>query len=394
MPRLLLAAVLLVVAPAAAADPVVEPFESPARFALPKAQATAAVVPGKVGNAIHFRFDKDAKSVFAVSRARGTPDWDAAAGFSFWVKGDGADGFGGLQFIHAEDYAARYDFAFPVSGTDWKKVTVAWADLVPVTAAAGPLDPAGAFRPSKLAGPWVGKWWYWGDYPATSFALDEFRLEPALDRPAADPKPAGPPLARTLAKLRAGRPITVVTMGDSLTDFRHWANRPVAWPNLFRDAAKAKYQSAVTVVNPAIGGTQLKQNLVLIPRWLPAAPDLVTVCFGGNDWDGGMRGPAFRAATADAVDRVRRLTGGKADVLLMTTVPGLERWDTYAELAEAVRAAAADRNAGLADTAAAFHATAAGDRAKLFAWDKVHLGAAGHALVAETVLTAVEAGGK
>ena len=27
-----------------------------------------------------------------------------------------------------------------------------------------------------------------------------------------------------------------------------------------------------TIVNPAIGGTQLRQNLVLIPRWLAKAP--------------------------------------------------------------------------------------------------------------------------
>ena len=95
-------------------------------------------------------------------------------------------------------------------------------------------------------------------------------------------------------------------------------------------------------MNPAIGGTQLRQNLILIPRWLARAPepDLVTIFFGGNDWDAGMRGEEFTRACEDAVDRVRRATRGKADVLLITTNPTATRWTETAELAEACRRAA------------------------------------------------------
>ena len=126
-----------------------------------------------------------------------------------------------------------------------------------------------------------------------------------------------------LAKLKAGKPVTIVTMGDSLTDTHHWANREVNWPALLKQRLEEKYKTQVTIVNPAIGGTQLRQNLVLIPTWLAKAPepDLVTICFGGNDWDAGMRGKQFRETCADAVDRVRRATKGKADVLIVTTVP-------------------------------------------------------------------------
>ena len=108
----------------------------------------------------------------------------------------------------------------------------------------------------------------------------------------------------------------------------------------------------MTIVNPAIGGTQLRQNLVLIPRWLDVAPepDLVTIFFGGNDWDAGMRGEEFRRGCDDAVDRIRRATKGKADVLILTTNPAASRWTEATELAEACRLAARDRNAGLADT--------------------------------------------
>ncbi len=181
-----------------------------------------------------------------------------------------------------------------------------------------------------------------------------------------------------------------------MTDRRHWANREVAWVDLLKDQLKERYGSEVTIVNPAIGGTQLRQNLVLIPRWLDRAPepDLVTIYFGGNDWDAGMRGEEFTRACADAVDRVRRATKGKADVLLLTTNPSAARWTKMAELAEACRSAARARNSGLADTEGAFHAAGQEDRDRLFVHDRVHLSRVGHGVVAYTVLKAIEASGR
>ena len=284
-----------------------------------------------------------------------------------------------------------------MEGTEWTKVTVAWNDLIPVLPGpkAKPQGTPGGNPPSKLSGLWVGKWWYWGDYPAISFAIDEVRLEPAIDRDVKDHRPDGPPLGRVRARLQAGEPVTVVTMGDSLTDKRHWANREVAWVDLLEDRLKAKYGSEVTIVNPAIGGTQLRQNLVLMPRWLDRAPepDLVTIFFGGNDRDAGMRGEEFQRACADAVDRVRRATRGKADVMILTTNPSAARWEATAELAEACRRAARDRNAGLADTERAFHTAGKEDRGKLFVRDRVHLSREGHGVVAGAVMDAMEATG-
>src|ERR671921_804000 len=63
------------------------------------------------------------------------------------------------------------------------KGTVAWRDLIPVLPGpkAKPLGTPGDNPPSKLGGLWFGKWWYWGDYPAITFAIDEIRLEPTID---------------------------------------------------------------------------------------------------------------------------------------------------------------------------------------------------------------------
>ena len=401
MSRNLSAALLLFAAfgPVHAADDALLDSMDDLHFQQPKEKGKAELVEGKVGKAVRFSFDEGSRGAFCTSNLHGTPAWDKAAGLSFWVKGDGSDAFGGLQLIYDDDYAVRYDFAFPLKNKEWTKIVIPWRDLVPVLpgAKSNPLDPAGDNKPSRVSALWFGKWWYWGDYPAHSFAVDEIRLEDKIDL-GPDYTPEGAPLARVLAKLKAGKPVTVVTMGDSLTDTHHWANREISWPALLKDRIASKYKSEVTIINPAIGGTQLRQNLVLIPTWLAKAPepDLVTICFGGNDWDSGMRGKQFREAYKDAADRIRRATKGKADVLILTTVPAASRWGAVAELAEACRLAAKDRKVGLADAEKAF--LAAGEeekeRDKLYVKDRTHLSPAGHALMVQAVLEAVEAGSR
>lgn len=382
---------------ASADGPVIETMDTVC-FHPPREKGRLNVVPGKVGSALRFAFDNDCRSTFFTSGIRGAPEWDEAAGFSFWVKGDGSDQFGGLEFIYDEDYAVRYDVVFPLRSSDWTQVKVAWGDLIPVLPGpkAKPLDPARGNRPSRLSALWVGRWWYWPEYPPHSFALDDLRLERSLPADRSDYRPAGPPLGRVLARLRARQPVTIVTMGDSLTDPRHWSNRQTRWPELLRQQLSAEYGSTITIESPAIGGTQLEQNLALIPLWQQRTPepDLVTLLFGSNDWEAGVRGPVYAEQCRDAVDRIRRATQGKADVLLMTTVPTIACWTVMAELSEAARRAARERNAGLADTDARFHQEGATQRDRLFAQDQTHMGAPGHELIARTVVEAIARGGR
>ncbi len=364
------------------------------RFAPPKEKGSASLVDGPYGKAVRFRFEADAPGAFFVANIHGKAEWDRVQGFSFWVKGNGSNGFGGLEFIYNDDYSVRYDVCFPVKDGEWKKISVAWQDLIPVLPgpAAKPLNAPGGNAASNLSALFVGKWWYWGNYPGISFDIDEIRLEPRVERDTRSHLPVGRPLGRVLGKLKAGKPITIVTMGDSLTDKRHWANREVCWIDLLKQGLKDISRSDVTIINPAIGGTQLRQNVILMPRWLATAPepDLITIFFGGNDWDSGMRGEEFRRTCADAIDRVRRATNGTADVLLITTNPSAARWGAIEELAQACRDAAKDRRAGLADTDRAFIAAGKVDPNPLFVRDRVHLSKAGHAIVAETVLKAIE----
>jgi lysophospholipase L1-like esterase len=354
---------------------------------------TVEVVPGKFGNACRFSFVEGVGSGFFTAGVRPTPDWDQAQGLSFWVKGGGSANWGGLEMIDNSDYSLRYGYCFPLAAADWQKITVPWCDLIPELPAGQPVDPKTGYAPSKFGNLWFGKWYYWRDYPAHSYAVDQVALEPQVPVDATDYTPALSGTPRLLAKLKAGQPVTIVTMGDSLSDKHHWANREVLWSEVLATKLKARYGSEVKLVNPAIGGTQLTQNLVLMPTWLreTPAPDLVTVWFGFNDWDSGMRGEHYRQMLRFAVDRVRRMTKGQSEVLLMTTCPSVERWTTMEELAEAVRAVAAEKRTGLADMAAAFHQAGAdeADRPAPYCSDKTHLGAKGHELAADTVAQAI-----
>lgn len=232
------------------------------RFVSPKEKASARLVNGQVGKAVRFRFEADVQSAFFASNIRGRPEWDIAEGFSFWVRGVDCDGFCGFQFIYDDDYSVRYDVCFPVRNGEWSRFSVAWQDLIPVLPGlrSKPLGTPGGNPPSKLSAIMIGRWWYWGDYPPVCFDIDEVRLEPKVDRDTTDRVPSGPPLARVLAKLIAGKPVTMITMGDSLTDKRHRANREVCWIDLVKQSLKDTYQSEVSIVNPEIGGTQLRRT--------------------------------------------------------------------------------------------------------------------------------------
>jgi lysophospholipase L1-like esterase len=254
----------------------------------------------------------------------------------------------------------------------------------------------GGYAPSGFGNFWLGKWWTWRDYPAWSCTIDQVCLEPTIALDTTDYTPAKGGVPKLLAKLKAKQPVTIVTMGDSLTDKRHWANRQVVWAEVLAAKLKETYGSEVKLVNISRGGSQLAHGLLGMPIWLAETPepDLVTVWFGFNDWSDGMRGEKFQELLSFTVDRLRRLTKGKSEVLLMTTCPSIERWDTMDEMAGAVRLVAMRKRTGLADVAMAFKKAGedAAAHLALYCDDKTHLGGAGHRLAAETVLKAIAAG--
>ena len=198
---------------------------------------SAEPVDGKFGKAVKFSFIEGAQGGWMSARAPADASWDAADGFSFWVKGDGSANFGGIEMIDRDDFGLRYAYCFPIDSTEWKKITVRWGEMIPELA--GPLVNVHApprkegYSPNRFGNFWFGKWFYWRDYPAESFSIDQVALEPKIDPPLQNAsRVITPGLQRIAKKLKEGKPITIVTMGDSLTDEHHWSNREKVWHGL------------------------------------------------------------------------------------------------------------------------------------------------------------------
>lgn len=138
------------------------------------------VVPGRFGNACRFEFTPDTRSGFFTAGVKASPGWDRAAGISFWVKGDGSANFGGLELIDGSDYSLRYGYCFPIDSTEWRKISVPWCDLIPELPAGRLVNPDGGYVPSNFGNIWFGKWYYWREYPACSFTVDQIVLEPSI----------------------------------------------------------------------------------------------------------------------------------------------------------------------------------------------------------------------
>src|SRR5689334_15750923 len=81
-----------------AEGPVIDSMDA-LSFRPPAGKAKVELVDGHDGKALRFSFDEGATSVFAIGKKPADTAWDKAAGFSFYVKGDGSANLGGLQFI-------------------------------------------------------------------------------------------------------------------------------------------------------------------------------------------------------------------------------------------------------------------------------------------------------
>lgn len=89
------------------------------------------------------------------------------------------------------------------------------------------------------------------------------------------------PVRQTLAKLRAGKPVHIVTWGDSVTAGGDASKPELAYANLFITRLRERFpKAAITHTNSAIGGTNTSQRLPDFEKEVLAhKPDLVTMEF-------------------------------------------------------------------------------------------------------------------
>ncbi len=350
---------------------------------------------GQFGTACHFVFFDGVQGPCFRTPLTPSPEWDAMAGVSLWVKGDGSREGAAIQLIDSADEKRRWEVWFQIDSTEWKQVVLPWCDFLPRS----PQTPflGSEYAPSKLGAIGFGKGLWRRTAPPYSMTVEQVMLEPEIPVDQTDYTPAEGGAPRVLAKLRAKEPVTIVTIGDSLTDPRHWANSHTIWTNLLGTTLREMYETDVQIVNAAVGGHQLTHGLALTSLWLPGRPepDLITVLFGANDYWNGMTPEHFRHVYHFGIDRLRRLTKGKSELLLMNCLPIRDEWNALDAQAEAVRLTAQDKRTGFCDTYGTFKEFGGDERTRPwpYAWDG-HLGMLGHPLVAWAVIDAIGRGAR
>jgi len=385
---------------------VLDPCKDPTHWK-PIGEATITSVTGTDGpnTAILLEFSTKEKKgpAFMTRPVMGDYSWDRYrnGGMSLWLKGDGSDGFFAVELIDSS-YALRYATLVSLKETELHRVDIPWREFTPeiYSARARPLplfSEEGGLYPHIARQLFIGRWFYFRDhFTPYHVTIDRITLENDLPYDDTDYTPEEPGVRHTLAKLRAREPVTIVCAGDSITYGAKVGGPTGAYPGKLQALLRDKFgYDRITVVNSGVGGLQALQGGVLISRdVVPYEPDLVTVMYGYNDLVGaGVKEDQFKTAIGVYVDRVRRLTRGRSEVMLISTIPGTSEtaWELLEAGARTVREVAQEKRCGLAGAAEAFRELG---RETLIAdyfapGDAAHPGARGQELLARLLAEAI-----
>lgn len=137
-------------------------------------------------------------------------------------------------------------------------------------------------------------------------------------------------LPRSLAKLLNKKPLSIVTLGDSISAGANAsalydaAPFQPAYPELVRMHLQAKFQSKVEMKNLAVGGTDTKWGLMQMDKIVALNPDLVILAFGMND-SAGRSAPEFQANTRMMIARIRAKVPD-CEFILVASMLGNRDW--------------------------------------------------------------------
>lgn len=182
---------------------------------------------------------------------------------------------------------------------------------------------------------------------------------PALnDWKGPQPKPAPEEqLANVRAKCKAGQPVKLVTLGDSISTGANASGAVGApplqpgYPDLVARGLEARFGIKVTSKNLSVGGMDSAWGLKQVPAVVAEAPDLVLCAFGMNDASG-RRSPAdFSVITSQIVQQIHAARP-QCNVILVTPMTANPDWTFSAPELYPAYAAVLEKLAGPACAAA------------------------------------------
>lgn len=129
-------------------------------------------------------------------------------------------------------------------------------------------------------------------------------------------------MENTLAKLERAEHVTIVALGDSITEVTFQTRGALNWVGLLAEAIFEKYGNGVcTLINSGKCGSTYEESLGRLDRdVLRFNPDLVLLALGMNDAGDGAAGiAAFKGRVRETVRRIRERCG--SEILVCTPNP-------------------------------------------------------------------------
>lgn len=137
-------------------------------------------------------------------------------------------------------------------------------------------------------------------------------------------------LPRTIGRLKAKQPVSLVVLGDSISAGANASaqlggppHQP-AYPELVRLNLSKHYDAPVTLKNLSVGGRDTGWGTTQIDAVLEAKPDLVVIAFGMND-SAGRPADDYQAKTKAMIDAIRAARP-ETEFVLVATMLGNRDW--------------------------------------------------------------------
>lgn len=137
-------------------------------------------------------------------------------------------------------------------------------------------------------------------------------------------------LPRTIARLKAGEPLTIGVSGDSIaaggdaSGLNKVAPHQSAFPELVAQQLGQSYKSAITMKNRAIGGWSIANGNADLDALLAEKPQLIIMAYGMNDV--GRRDPAWFKKQAEEFIQHARKADPNIELILVTPMLGHIEW--------------------------------------------------------------------
>jgi len=310
-------------------------------------ELTADPKPHEGAAALSIKIKPGTRFLTAVRVHKPDPAWNDYDGLSFWVRGDGSGEVASIA-IQAGKWGNSWMAPIPLKNTEWHQVAIAWRDFVPYSIRVPALGSVDGFKPGNVSVIMLGAFLnrtVKHQIPGFAFSIDDMRLVRGVrsKRPRV-PLEKLPPLGAVVAKMKAGKPVTILTVGDSITWGTNVGGNAGAYPAYLQTMLVAHYGNAsIRVVNKAIGGSTTSKHRFWLHRDIKGVEaDLVTLMFGYNEKPRGREVEKDVAGyIANLVAYIEEVAGCMKTppaVMPIAPIPGRKaNWTALDSYAEAVR---------------------------------------------------------